>query len=89
MSCGSEVVARFTREVALVQRVNHPHVLPIHGVYEDGPHLFLVIPQWQGDLAAWLAEHGHTPIEVWRPALVPFHRGFDRLGLKRRQELDG
>jgi tRNA A-37 threonylcarbamoyl transferase component Bud32 len=51
-----EVVERFRREVEIVRRIQHPHVLAIHEVVEAEGRLFLVMDYRPGgDLADWLA----------------------------------
>ncbi len=53
------VVERFRREVDVVRRIAHPHVLPIHQVVETRRDLFLVMDYHPGgDLADRLARAG-------------------------------
>ena len=50
------VVERFRREVEVVRRIAHPHVLEILDLVESDGHLFLVMPfHGGGDLADRLA----------------------------------
>jgi tRNA A-37 threonylcarbamoyl transferase component Bud32 len=56
------VVERFRREVEIVRRVAHQHVLPIHEVVEAGGLLFLVMDYHPGgDLADRLARRRCLP----------------------------
>jgi len=61
LRANAEVVSRFKREVAVVQRVNHPLVVPILEVFEDETYLFLSMPLMAGDLQQWLCENGALP----------------------------
>jgi hypothetical protein len=60
------VVERFRREVEIVRRIAHPHVLAIRDVVESGEHLFLVMDYHPGgDLADRLARAGRlAPPEI-------------------------
>jgi len=60
------VVERFRREVDIVRRVRHPHVLAIHDVVESGAQLYLVMDYHPGgDLADRLArERALPPAEI-------------------------
>lgn len=65
------VVRRFRREVEFTRRIQHPHVLAIHDVVEDGGLLFLVMDYHPGgDLADRLATSGALPL----PALAALAR---------------
>ena len=56
------VAARFTREAEIVRRIEHPHVIRIHDVVEDGELLFLVMDLHPGgDLADRVARGGALP----------------------------
>jgi hypothetical protein len=56
------VVERFRREVEIVRRVSHAHVLPIRDLVESDGLLFLVMPYHPGgDLADRLARAGRLP----------------------------
>jgi len=56
------VVERFRREVEIVRRLAHPHVLPIHELVEADGLLFLVMDYHPGgDLADRLARRGRLP----------------------------
>ena len=51
-----DVVERFRREVDIVRRIQHAHVLAIHDVVDSDGQLFLVMDYHPGgDLADWLA----------------------------------
>lgn len=60
-----EVVARFRREVQIVQRLRHPSVVPIHGIFEDGASLFLCMPLCEEDLHQHPGTGGTLPLDVW------------------------
>jgi hypothetical protein len=61
------VVERFRREVAIVRRVGHPHVLRIRDVVEADGHLFLVMDFHPGgDLADLLARRRRLPADELR-----------------------
>jgi hypothetical protein len=56
------VVERFRREVEIVRRVSHAHVLPIRDLGESDGLLYLVMPYYPGgDLADRLARAGRLP----------------------------
>src|SRR5262245_8259689 len=61
------VVERFRREVEIVRRISHPHVLAIREVVESDGQLFLVMDYHPGgDLADWIARHRRFPPEELR-----------------------
>src|SRR5438045_1823910 len=52
-------VERFRREVDVVRRLDHPHLLRVHGVEESDGFLYLVMDYHPGgDLAERLARSG-------------------------------
>jgi hypothetical protein len=58
------VVDRFRREVQIVRRVRHPHVIRIDDVVEDGPWLALVMELHEGgDLADRIARRGPLSLD--------------------------
>jgi tRNA A-37 threonylcarbamoyl transferase component Bud32 len=61
------VAERFKREVEIVRRVAHPHVLAIHDIVESDGQLFLVMDYHPGgDLADRLARRGPLPPDELR-----------------------
>lgn len=60
-----EVVTRFRREITVVGRVNHPHVVPIWNVHESPNHLFLVMPLMGEDLSAHLSAKAPLTLASW------------------------
>lgn len=49
---------RFRREVMVARRLQHPGIVRVHELYEDGPRLFFSMERCEGsDLKQWQAEH--------------------------------
>ena len=56
--------ARFEQESSIAAQIEHPNVIPVYAVDEDGGLLFIAMRFVQGtDLGAILAEHGALPPE--------------------------
>ena len=55
---------RFLREVRLVARLQHPHILPLYDSGEAGGHLYFVMPYVEGEsLRDRLGAHTALPLE--------------------------
>src|SRR5688500_18544713 len=55
---------RFLREIKLVARLNHPHIVPLFDSGEAGGHLYYVMPVVEGEsLRDRLLREGQIPIE--------------------------
>jgi serine/threonine-protein kinase len=56
---------RFRREIAIVARLSHPHILPIEDAGESGDALYYVMPYVSGEtLAARVHREGMLPVEL-------------------------
>ena len=54
---------RFTREIQIIARLSHPHILPLHDSGELGGYLFYVMPFVEGEsLREKLQRDGRLPI---------------------------
>jgi Tol biopolymer transport system component len=54
---------RFTQEIEIAARLQHPHILPVHDSGEAGGLLFYVMPYVEGEsLRDRLTKHGELPI---------------------------
>ena len=54
---------RFTREIQIIARLSHPHILPLHDSGEMGGYLFYVMPFVEGEsLRKKLQRDGRLPI---------------------------
>ena len=54
---------RFTREIRIIARLSHPHILPLHDSGEMGGYLFYVMPFVEGEsLREKLQRDGRLPI---------------------------
>ncbi len=55
---------RFLQEVAIVARLNHPHILALHDSGEAGGRLYFVMPRVSGEsLRRRLEQEGQLPLE--------------------------
>uniref|UniRef100_A0A0G4HYZ1 Protein kinase domain-containing protein n=1 Tax=Chromera velia CCMP2878 TaxID=1169474 RepID=A0A0G4HYZ1_9ALVE len=54
----AEAAARhFYRQVEMVHELRHPHIVPVHAVWQEGTQGFVQMPQYLGgDLGSWMAE---------------------------------
>ncbi len=56
---------RFLREIEIVARLNHPHVVPLFDSGAAGEHLFYVMPYIEGEsLRARLVRDGRLPLDA-------------------------
>lgn len=84
-----ELRQRFLREAKAAGRLDHPHVLPLHEVVEDGALCYLVSPYCRGpSLARWLNERqGDVAVRDAAQLVAALAEGLDhahRLGVLHR-----
>ena len=62
---GTAFADRFFREIAIVARLGHPNILPLHDSGQAAEHLFYVTPYVKGEsLRAWLDRERRLPVDV-------------------------
>src|SRR4030095_5107594 len=55
---------RFRREIQVLSRLSHPHILPLYDYGEADGQLFYVMPYIEGEsLAAWLHREQQLPVD--------------------------
>ncbi len=63
MARDPERLARFEREARAVAALNHPHIVTLHSVEEDGGITFLTMELVEGDSLADRIPHGGLPLD--------------------------
>ena len=53
--------AHFDREARLLARLQHPHLIPLYGIWQDGRHRYLVMPLVEGTTLARRIASGPVP----------------------------